>query len=365
MAVAVLAGIGWALLSPGEPEFEGRPLSAVLHSAYQSGPLETGNAVVACPRPGDEIQWGQAERALRSLGARSLPVLLKMARKRPPTSWGAKLVEEIVETIARDPLRAALSRVEKQQIAIWGIRLLGPQARPAIPQLIRLLDDPDSGVQWTAIECLAGLGPKAEEAVPALIRRLTISTGTSSGSVAARQDAAWLLWPTAWALGEIGPAASPAVPLLQQVTNDFATVALIKIRRGSFQPFFERLRDTSNFTHWFGTAVQVEGLGSNAEPAIPLLVAALESTNKDIRDIAVSALGGLHRRPDLCLGPLVGLLSTNTGSRENVLHALSYFGPAAKPLAPEVARCLRDPDPAIRARAAYALSRMQPQAPSK
>jgi HEAT repeat protein len=361
VVLAVLAGIGWAMLRRGEPKFEGRPLSSV-HSAYQNGALETGNAAVACPAPGDEIHWAQAERALRSLGARALPVLLKMAMARPPTPGVGKLVESIGETIARDPMRASLSRLEKHQIAIWGIRLLGPQARPAIPKLIRSLDDTDSEVQWTALACLAGLGPEAEEAVPALVRRISTIKGTSPGSTAARQ-AARDVSATAWALGEIGSAASAAVPLLQQVTDDFATVALIKIRRGSFQPFFERLRDTSDFTNWFGTAMQVEGLGSNAEPAIPLLVAALESTNKDIRETAVSAIGALHRRPDLCLGPLVGFLNTNTCSRENVLHALSYFGLAAKPLAPEVARCLRDPSPAIRARAAYALRRIQPQAP--
>lgn len=327
--------------------------------------------MVACPAPGDEIHWAQAERALRSLGARALPVLLNMARAHGPRSRVEKWVAEIVQTIARDPLgmRAGERLMENHQIAIWGMRRLGAQARPAVSELIRSLDDTDSMVQWTAVECLAALGPEAGEAVPALVRRISASNSAGPGSTATRQAAVWMVNPTVWALGEIGPAASPAVPLLQQVTNNFtvlegaATVALIKIRRGSFQPFFERIRDTSDVTNWFGAVAVVEGLGSNAEPAIPLLVAALESTNEDIRETAVSAIGALHRRPDLCLAPLFGLLNTNTGSRENVLHALSYFGPAAKPLAPEVARCLRDPSPAIRARAAYALRRIQPQAP--
>lgn len=107
------------------------------------------------------------------------------------------------------------------------------------------------------------------------------------------------------------------------------------------------------------------GMGSNAEPAIPLLLAALQSTNESIREDAVYAIGALHQRPDLCLGPLVALLNTNTCSPENLLHALSYFGPTARPLAPEVARRLQDPDPAIRARAAYALRRINPQTPVK
>jgi HEAT repeat protein len=369
VVLAVLAGVGWATLWQCEPRFEGRPLSSVLHAAYQNGPLETGNVGVACLRPGDEIHWAQAERALRNLGARGLPVLLKMATARPPTPGIGRRVEEmIVQTITRDPtrsMRAVTSRMEKHQIAIWGMRLLGPQARPAIPKLIRLLDDTDREVQWTALECLAALGPEAEEAVPVLIRRINASQATVSAPKAAGEADQAEVGLTIQALGEIGPAAGAVLPLLQRVTNEFTTVALIRIRRGSFQPFFERLRDMSDYTNWTDTARQVMGLGSNAEPAIPLLLAALQSTNAYIREDAVSAIGALHQRPDLCLGPLVSLLSTNTCSRENLLHALSCFGPAARALAPEVAGCLNDPNPAIRARAAFALHRMNPQTPAK
>ena len=55
MVVAVLAGTGWAIFRLGGPRFEGQPLSSVLHRSYQNGPLETGNAGVAFPVPGDEM----------------------------------------------------------------------------------------------------------------------------------------------------------------------------------------------------------------------------------------------------------------------------------------------------------------------
>ena len=361
----VLGSIGVATLLLREPEFEGRPLSTVLYTAYQNGPLETGNSGVAWPVPGDEIYWLKAEGALRRLGPKALPVLLKMATAGPPKSRVGKFVEKIVQTVARDPMKAALTRVENHQIAIWGVRQLGSQARPAIPKLIRLLDDTDPQVQWTALECLASIGPDAGEAVPALIRRLSFGKGTGPGSTSSMQAAEATMNSTIWALGEIGSAARPAVPFLQQMTNEFATVALIKIRGGSFQPFFEGLRDMSDSTSWANTAIQVESLGSNAEPAIPFLLAAIENTNRDIREFAVSAIGGLHRRPDLCLAPLAALLNTNTCDRGNLLHALGYFGPEADLIVPEITPCLRDPDPAIRARAAYALRRIRPQGSEK
>ncbi|MGO9201311.1 MAG: HEAT repeat domain-containing protein [Limisphaerales bacterium] len=158
------------------------------------------------------------------------------------------------------------------------------------------------------------------------------------------------------ALGEIGPAASAAVPSLARMTNEAAAVALIEINQGSFQLFFERLKDTSAVGKWCGTAEEVGHLGANADPAIPLLLAGFQHTNDRILSLAARTVGKLHRRPDLCLGPLVSLLnSTNSHLRRHVLVALGAFGPAAKPVAPEIALWLNDRDPWVRTEATNAL----------
>jgi HEAT repeat protein len=168
----------------------------------------------------------------------------------------------------------------------------------------------------------------------------------------------------AHALGEIGPAASAAASSLEEVTNEAAAVALIKIGQGSFQPFFERLKDTSDPNKWARTATEVGRLGTNADPAIPLLLAGFQHTNDRIRLAAAMAVGELHRQPDLCLRPLVSLLnSTNNNLRGYVLGALGNFGPAAKPVAPEIARCLNDREPRVRRQAANALRLIDPRAP--
>lgn len=302
----------------------------------------------------------RAERALRALGTNALPILVKMAGTR------MSLFRKIVGSMARESNMDFLHlppQEGKHEMAAWGMRLLGREARPAVPALIRLLSDRDPEVQGAAAECLAGIGPEAAEAVPALVWML------KNRSRAKRYDLT-VSW-AAHALGEIGPAAGAALRALEEVTNNaalapahaVAAVALIRIGQGSFQTFFERLKDTSNQGQWIRTAQEVGRLGTNAEPAIPFLVAALQHTNDNIRTRAVSLVGQFHRRPDLCLRPLVSLLtSTNLDVRWQALHALGGFGPAAKSVAAEVARCLSDHAPGVRNEATSALRLIDPEA---
>jgi hypothetical protein len=266
---------------------------------------------------------------------------------------------KFVGALARDPQMAFLHlppQEGKHEIAAWGMRLLGKEARPAVPALIQLLSDKDPEVQSAAAECLAAIGPEAAEAVPALVRML-------NNSGRAKPFNGSLAHSAAQALGEIGPAASAAASSLVQMTNEFATVALIKIGQGSFQPFFERLKDTSDPNKWTRTAIEVERLGTNADPAIPLLLAAFQHTNDTIQWTAVMAVGELHRRPDLCLRPLVSLVNSGNLIRGPALDALACFGPAAKPVAPEIARWLNDIHPDVRSGATNVLRLIDPDAP--
>jgi HEAT repeat protein len=353
VVLALLGGFAWVVLRPHEPVFEGKPLSVALDEAYRLGRLGAGYYGGVSP-PGSEMSRVRAERALRALGTNALPILVEMAGAR---RWGFR---EVVGEMAREPSMGFLHlppQEAKHEIAVWGMALLGKQARPAVPALARLLSDKDPGVQLTAARCLAGMGPEAAEAVPALVRML------ESGRRARRYSES-LVSAAARTLGEIGPAASAAIPSLEQMTNEFATVALIKIGRGSFQPFFERLKDTSDPGRWYRTAIEVWQLGTNADPAIPLLLAGLQHTNGDIRRHAALVVGRLHRQPDLCVRPLASLLeSTNKNLRFIALDALGNFGPAAKPVAPEIARCLSDREPQVRSQATNALRRVAPDAP--
>ena len=56
---------------------------------------------------------------------------------------------------------------------------MGSAAEPAVPDLVRLLDDADPEVRKAAARTLGRIGPTAEAAVPALMRALFDSTPKS------------------------------------------------------------------------------------------------------------------------------------------------------------------------------------------
>jgi HEAT repeat protein len=49
---------------------------------------------------------------------------------------------------------------------------MGSDAKEAVPDLIRLLDDPDERIRKAATRALGRIGPDAAAAVPALMRTL-------------------------------------------------------------------------------------------------------------------------------------------------------------------------------------------------
>src|SRR5207249_2647819 len=170
-----------------------------------------------------------------------------------------------------------------------------------------------------------------QEAVPGLLAVLSRSSGTNWEVLNLRREAIR-------ALREMGPAARSAIPQLAAFTNDPASpaylkaeaeLALLRIKGESLLPFIERLADTSN-AQWRFTAWLVSGLGTNAEPAIPLLVQALSSTNLAIQSAAIRALGGIHGRPEVSIPALIPLLGSNNIVRDESIMALGRFGSAAR-----------------------------------
>jgi HEAT repeat protein len=84
-------------------------------------------------------------------------------------------------------------------------KAMGATGAPAIPQLLRAMDDPSENVRVSAAGALGAMGPAARSAVPALTAKLQV-TG-EAGSV---------LRSAATALGDIGPDAASAIPALEQ-----------------------------------------------------------------------------------------------------------------------------------------------------
>ena len=139
-------------------------------------------------------------------------------------------------------------------------------------------------------------------------------------------------------------------------------MALLRIKGESLLPFIERLADTSN-TQWRFTAWLVSGLGTNAEPAIPLFIKAVSVTNAAIQIQAIGALGAIHGRPEVSIPALIPLLeSTNYSVRNQSIMALGAFGSAARSAVPQLIHSLNDSNYGVRHSATGALRRIDREA---
>ncbi len=96
---------------------------------------------------------------------------------------------------------------EARNRAAEAILGFGPDAAPAVPALVEMLDDRSPDFRWSVGRVLGRLGPVAKAAVPALTRSLKDKTARSPSVVIE-------------VLRDIGPEAKEAVPLLIAALGD-------------------------------------------------------------------------------------------------------------------------------------------------
>src|SRR5262245_57397285 len=101
-----------------------------------------------------KLRWGLAAGLCAGLLA-----TCALAEEAPPS------VEKLAEKLASRELNA-------RRDAAYQLSHLGNAAKPALPALIKALDDDDKQVWSSVIATIAALGPEAQEAIPILIARL-------------------------------------------------------------------------------------------------------------------------------------------------------------------------------------------------
>jgi HEAT repeat protein len=164
-----------------------------------------------------------AFRILGPAGAPAIPSLLKVA-KQPGESIPRYRAIEALGGIGQQSLTALLSiatnQIEYDMVrysAAKNIGRFGIQARPAIPDLLNMLEDSDSNAAAGAAEALGNIPfeqAQISQVVPALAKA-SLQPGFM------RQQMAIL------ALGKLGPLASQAIPALltaSQEPNSFISI---------------------------------------------------------------------------------------------------------------------------------------------
>ncbi len=211
VACASLAGVIAKLAVPTErePEHGGRKLGEWLELYLQ---------------PFDRFTDGQeAAEAVRHMGTNALPWLLKWTDYEPP-GWKRMLWTNAPSVARRSGYFRLLNRPsdELRWLARFGFEILGPQARPALPEVQRRMVD--WGKPWRAsIAMQIYTEIEGQGGVPVLVSAL------ASTNANCRQSAAFCL-------ATLGTNGSPAAPMLRSALNDpdpvvrrFAGTALQKI----------------------------------------------------------------------------------------------------------------------------------------
>jgi HEAT repeat protein len=257
--------------------------------------------------------------------------------------------------------------------ALLDLGALGPEAKAAVPALVKVLTGGREGYRQAAAEALGAIGPEANAAVPAL--RAALEDEKAGVRVAAaralwqvnRQDetaipvllgalkdeADWVRKEALKALKDLGPGSGKTAPCLAKAGHQRDATLL-----GALKDEVDRVRRQA--------VEALMGLGLASHNGVPCLVKALEHRDAGIRRGAAEALG--------CIGPeaKAAVPELRRAARDGdalvrvqAALALWLIDRQGKEAVPVLSAALKDPDLAVRLQAASALTRVDPALASR
>jgi HEAT repeat protein len=193
--VVLFLGMLWLpRLLRTEPAYHGKSLTLWLQTYAPSSRSGRGSPA-----------WTEADDAVRHIGTNGIPVLLRMLR-----ATDSRLELQLVALAKKQHIikihftLAATLNVEASRAFL----ALGDTAKDAVPALMKIYDEKNPILsQGAELEALGWIGPAAEPAIPLLLQAAT----NSNSKIRAN---------TFWALGEIHAQPQLCVPELIHALND-------------------------------------------------------------------------------------------------------------------------------------------------
>lgn len=153
ITTSLLIAMFWRLSQPKDTYYEGKPLHKWLK--------------VALKRDANVPEIEKARMAIRSIGTNGIPMLLRMIQA-SDTPFRVQL-----QALAAKQHRFAfkfMDAEDNRKMALWGFRVLGDDAKAAVPELIILaLNASGTEGRREAIKALGYIGRSAQTAIPALL----------------------------------------------------------------------------------------------------------------------------------------------------------------------------------------------------
>ena len=285
----------------------------------------------------------------------------------------AELGPEAVATFpAIDDL---LRRDPSSQVRVTAAHVLAqldPSGKLSVPLLAAMLRDPDFGLRISLLRDLNAFGPKGEAATHGLIEIIEQNDedykalrpgqnqsvrGFAVGALArvspasiavpilvkalrreqSRKDA-HLAGAILQTLGQIGPEAAPAIPVLVETYN----TAVNEHERGS-------------------AMIALGGIGPNARVTLPTILKATQEPSWFVRGLALEALIKIKVEPDVVVPALISALRDKQGAVQRIAaEGLGQLGPRAKAAVPALEAASADssfPDRPVTASAVRSMQR--------
>jgi HEAT repeat protein len=306
------------------------------------------------------------------------------------------LIAEDAPSIDKLVEQLAAREVPVRREAAYQLSRLGPAAKPAVPALITALSDPDRQVWSMAVSVLADLGPDAADALPALIDNLDSKKNRGQRDRDKRQ----VLFRSAHAIARIGPVAIPQLIEALKSEDSMTRAGAAKALGGMGAAAREAVsglvanlpRDPAD-----ERADTIEALALIGRDAVPALGEALGSNEPRTRSGAALALAQIGRDAASVSTPvaeataretdpvaraalfsavaktgvaparavpllMLGVVDDNEQVRHGAINAIHLMRSANDLFVPAFITLLRDPNPALRERAAIAVGRLGPAA---
>jgi hypothetical protein len=302
--VACVVWVVW----PGErePSYQGKKLSQSLLVYYRS--------IMPSVKP-DAEELRNAWQTVWQIGTNALPCLLKWT-KQDDEPWETAL--RAIERLPRPLRQLALSgpagvyfarkngQPRHRDLAWFGFLALRWKANPAVPELVRLLNDSKStplqrAGAMRALSCIgeAGLGPLLAAVRDPEIRRTSLRFGS----------------------GDLNLAMPPEYFICSMLN-----------------------------------------LGTNAIPAVPVVITWVTNTDISLAHRAARILGWWGVESELVVPALESSVrATNYVLRQEAVIALGKFGERAKMAVPALLEALGDEDPLVRTESTNALRKIAPE----
>ncbi len=374
------------LLGSDNPEVQAHAAEAL--GAIGEAARPAARVLASLVRTDNEMVRREAIEALEDIRpgpAVMLPILSELLQDRNPV-----VRTRIMAAIARHGAEAmrllvpALGNEKTAYFACLVISEIGPDAREAVPALVKLLDSEDQTLRREAIMALAAIGPGAEPAVAKLAALVDCpingvpaiyalgSIGKAPGEVNAKLtekaegDDPIVKTVSAWALAKLHPGdarfTSRAVKLLAAALKSddpkarLAAAKALKTLDADpeiMRPIMmEALEDADHQT----TVTMLDSLVSLGPQIVPRLIEALK--NEKARHYVCYMLGELGPDAAPATEALAGLLEDpDEETQKEAAFALAEIGPDAEAAVPALSKALESQGP-VRFAAAYALGRI-------